>query len=93
MLRGAAAKANERSGCARRPAAMHAQHHNDGLVETFGGDVWMTDTQDQTRSSIGEDKPGKGAPLSIVESIRTNDGTTHSAVAEVIVFDNKLASG
>jgi hypothetical protein len=72
---------------------MHAQHHNDGLVETFGGDVWMTDAQDQTRSSIGEDKPGKGAPLSIVESIRTNDGATHSAMAEAIVFNNTLLSG
>ena len=56
MLRGAAAEANERSGCARRPAAMHAQHHDEGLVETFGVDVWMTDAQEQTRNSGGEGK-------------------------------------
>ena len=35
MQRGGAAEANERSGCARRPAAVHAEHRNDGLVETF----------------------------------------------------------
>jgi hypothetical protein len=35
---------------------MHAQHNDDGLVETFGVDVWMTDAQEQTRNSVGEGK-------------------------------------
>jgi hypothetical protein len=59
MQWGAGAEANKRSGCARRPAAMHAQHHNDGLVERFDVEVWVTDAQEQARNSVGEDK----APL------------------------------
>ena len=52
MLRRGAAKANERSGGARCPAAMHAQHNHYGRVQTFGVEGWITDANEQAHDSL-----------------------------------------
>lgn len=87
MLRSGGAKTDERASRARRPAAMHAKHYDQDLVQTFGVDSWLTDADEQARDSLGQGAlPKKEALLSTIESSRGATSLTVKSATDEVVF-------
>ena len=88
MLRSGGAKTDERASRARRPAAMHAKHYDQDLVQTFGVDIGMTDANEQVRDSLAGQgvSPARATPLSMIESLPGTTGLTVNSATDEVVF-------